>query len=112
MKKETHIGGDSVDGVVGHPPARPERNDMDKLERDTEPNNGWTIKFATLKALREQAQEMGENPTEEEVEAVALAMVNLGYALIEMPNPSGHGGPQSRPTVEPVVGSLNQKGEI
>lgn len=84
---------------------------MDKLERDTEPNNGWTIKFATLKALREQAQEMGENPTEEEVEAVALAMVNLGYALIEMPNPSGHGGPQSRPTVEPVVGSLNQKGE-
>ena len=77
-------------GVVGHPPARPERNDMDKLERDTEPNNGWTIKFATLKALREQAQEMGENPTEEEVEAVALAMVNLGYALIEMPNPSLH----------------------
>ncbi len=47
---------------------------MDKLERDTEPNNGWTIKFSILKALREQAQEMNENPTEEEVEAVALAI--------------------------------------
>ena len=58
---------------------------MDKLPRDTEPNNGWTIRFATLKALREQAQEMNENPTEEEVEAVALAMVDLGYALIEKP---------------------------
>ena len=62
------------------------KEDMDKLQRDTEPNNGWTIKFATLKALREQAQEMGENPSEEEVEAVALAMVDLGYALIDMPN--------------------------
>ena len=62
------------------------KDDMDKLERDTEPNNGWTIKFSILKALREQAQEMNENPTEEEVEAVALAMVDLGYALIEMPN--------------------------
>ena len=60
-------------------------DDMDKLERDTEPNNGWTIKFSILKALREQAQEMNENPTEEEVEAVALAMVDLGYALIERP---------------------------
>lgn len=63
---------------------------MDKLERDTEPNNGWTIKFATLKALREQAQEMNENPTEEEVEAVALAMVDFGYALIETPNDKDH----------------------
>ena len=61
-------------------------DDMDKLERDTEPNNGWTIKFSILKALREQAQEMNENPTEEEVEAVVLAMVDLGYAIIEMPN--------------------------
>ena len=56
------------------------------LEHDTDKNNGWTIKFATLKALREQAQEMNENPSEEEVEAVALAMVDLGYALIEGPN--------------------------
>ena len=62
------------------------KEDMDKLQRDTEPNNGWTIKFATLKALREQAKKMGENPSEEEVEAVALAMVGLGYALIDMPN--------------------------
>ena len=62
------------------------KEDMDKLQRDTDPNNGWTIKFATLKALREQAKEMDESPTEEEVEAVALAMVDLGYALIEMPN--------------------------
>ena len=63
-----------------------ERIDMCILEHDTDKNNGWTIKFATLKALREQAQEMNENPSEEEVEAVALAMVDLGYALIEGPN--------------------------
>ena len=76
----------SCGNIARAKPSRAERNDMDELERDTEPNNGWTIKFATLKALREQAQEMDENPSEEEVEAVALAMVDLGYALIEMPN--------------------------
>ena len=80
---------------------------MDELERDTDPNNGWTIKFATLKALREQAQEMGENPTEEEVEAVALAMVDLGYALMEMPNVPDHGRGTPR-TVDGIVG--NPKG--
>ncbi len=83
---------------------------MDKLERDTKPNNGWTIKFATLKALREQAQEMGENPTEEEVEAVALAMVNLGYALIEMPNPAVRGDRKAGVPCTGVVGSPNQEG--
>ncbi len=54
---------------------------MKKLSRDGG-NDGWTIKFKVIMCIKEQAENM-EDVAMEQVEAVALAMVDLGYVEME-----------------------------
>jgi hypothetical protein len=61
------------------------KDDMDKMKRDSG-ESGWTVDFHLIEKLQDQADCLGEKVSLEQTEAVALAMCDLGYAMLEVPN--------------------------
>ena len=56
---------------------------MKKMPRQKEPMYGWTIRLATLQKIHRVLNKNLEYLDVEEIEAVALAMVELGYVKLK-----------------------------